>query len=202
MDSKRLDVRPTPIDVVRGVRKPVELSRSRSPLRAFRFLRPQPVRVQLKDGEHCRFSTRLHWMSVARNLLTSAGVTVVSFIASWGFSIVASGIWQIQAIVWLAAMGHMARTGWRVLRWRADAVIVTNRRLLCMRGILTRRVTGWNLHLITNVDVEQSLCGQLLGYGTLRAESGGQHNLGARREFIYFLPDPDHMAGLLSGALR
>lgn len=195
MDSKRLDVRPTPMSTVRAMRRPIVVSRPRVPLRSWRFLRAR--QIALKDGERCQFSTRLHWVSVARELFKSMAVTVMSFVFSWGLGVAAPGIWQIQVIVWLAAMGHLGRTGWHVMRWRLDAVIVTDRRLLCARGLLTRRVTGWNLHLITGVDYEQTLLGQLLGYGTLRVESGGQHDVGAAREFIRFLPDPAFVAGML-----
>lgn len=138
-------------------------------------------------------------MFVARSVFESAAVAMVSSVFSWGFSFVASGIWQLQLIVWLGALGHIGRTGWRVLRWRTERVIVTNRRLVCTRGVVLRKARTWYLHGgVTNVDYgEQSLAGRLFGYGTLRVESAGQHNVGADREFIHFLPDPHVVAGML-----
>lgn len=46
---------------------------------------------------------------------------------------------------------------------------------------------------------------RLLGYGSIRVESGGKHDDGAKREFIRHIPDPELVeeavyAGLLAWA--
>lgn len=44
---------------------------------------------------------------------------------------------------------------------------VTNRRLLLREGFITRHVSELRLDAVAQVNVEQSLLGQLLGYGTI-----------------------------------
>jgi hypothetical protein len=57
----------------------------------------------------------------------------------------------------------------------------------------------------TDLTVEQTYVQRLLGYGSIRVESGGKHDDGAKREFIRHIPDPELVeeavyAGLLAWA--
>jgi membrane protein YdbS with pleckstrin-like domain len=56
-----------------------------------------------------------------------------------------------------------------VWRWEATRLVVTRERLLLSTGILRRRQTGIRFARLGPVEVEQTILGRLLGYGTLVA---------------------------------
>lgn len=51
-------------------------------------------------------------------------------------------------------------------RW-SDEFVVTNRRVVCKTGLFSRKTLEMNLNKIESVNVDQSLMGRLLGYGTI-----------------------------------
>ena len=61
-----------------------------------------------------------------------------------------------------------------VLRWRTTHVVVTTRRLLHRRGLLTRRGRDVPLAQITDVSFSQTLWQRLVRAGTLRVASAGE----------------------------
>lgn len=56
-----------------------------------------------------------------------------------------------------------------VWRWEATRLVVTRERLLVSSGILRRHQAAVRIARLGPVEVEQSLLGRLLGYGTLVA---------------------------------
>jgi hypothetical protein len=84
----------------------------------------------------------------------------------------------------LVAVGVLA--GWRALAWYVWRIVLTNTRILIVRGILWQRTTTIPLQRHTNVRSSRSLLGKLLGYGTLSV-SGGRW----RSYRIRHLPVPD-----------
>jgi uncharacterized membrane protein YdbT with pleckstrin-like domain len=51
-------------------------------------------------------------------------------------------------------------------RW-SDEFVVTNKRLICKTGLFSRKTLEMNLNKIETVNVDQSIFGRLLGYGTI-----------------------------------
>src|SRR5687767_2610425 len=64
--------------------------------------------------------------------------------------------------------------------------IVTRRRVLLTSGVIVRTVTLLPLRRITDLTWQETLVGQVLGYGTFRFESAGQDQ--ALRHLTY-MPD-------------
>jgi membrane protein YdbS with pleckstrin-like domain len=56
-----------------------------------------------------------------------------------------------------------------VLRWDRTHVIVTTERLSVVHGVVRRRAAAVGLTKVATVEVDQSLLGRMLGYGTLVA---------------------------------
>jgi uncharacterized membrane protein YdbT with pleckstrin-like domain len=73
--------------------------------------------------------------------------------------------------VLLAAVGYYAL---RVAEWWMRHFIVSRRRVLLTSGVIARTVTLLPLRRITDLTWEETLLGQVLGYGTFRFESAGQ----------------------------
>jgi uncharacterized membrane protein YdbT with pleckstrin-like domain len=62
----------------------------------------------------------------------------------------------------------------RIGEWWMRYFIVTRRRVLLTSGVIVRTVTLLPLRRITDLTWQETLPGQLLGYGTFRFESAGQ----------------------------
>ena len=72
---------------------------------------------------------------------------------------------------WVALMGRLA---WRVLEWREDWFVVTDRRLLLRTGLVTRRVAMMPLLKVTDMSYARPPAGRVLGYGEIVIESAGR----------------------------
>jgi uncharacterized membrane protein YdbT with pleckstrin-like domain len=74
----------------------------------------------------------------------------------------------------LVILGALIVYGLRLAEWWMRHFIVTKRRVLLTSGVVVRTVTLLPLRRITDLTWEETLGGQLLGYGTFRFESAGQ----------------------------
>jgi uncharacterized membrane protein YdbT with pleckstrin-like domain len=76
--------------------------------------------------------------------------------------------------------------GLRAAEWWMRHFIVSRRRVLLTSGVIVRTVTLLPLRRITDLTWQETLLGQVLGYGTFRFESAGQDQ--ALRHLTY-MPD-------------
>jgi uncharacterized membrane protein YdbT with pleckstrin-like domain len=76
--------------------------------------------------------------------------------------------------------------GLRFAEWWMRHFIVSRRRVLLTSGVIVRTVTLLPLRRITDLTWQETLLGQILGYGTFRFESAGQDQ--ALRHLTY-MPD-------------
>ena len=53
-----------------------------------------------------------------------------------------------------------------LVRW-SDEFVITNKRIICKTGLFSRRTLEMNLNKIESVNVDQSIFGRMLGYGTI-----------------------------------
>src|SRR5947207_5209308 len=80
-----------------------------------------------------------------------------SLLPGWPFSLAAPVLIGVAAFIAL-------RSVWR---WEATRLIVTRERLLVSTGILRRHQAAVGFTRVGSFEVEQSLLGRVLGYGTL-----------------------------------
>lgn len=94
-------------------------------------------------------------------LIAAAGAGLVVFgpRAFWLLAPLGAGLLGAAACFALAA----------VLRWDRTVVVLTTEKLLVEYGVLRRRAASVRLARVGAVEVEQSLLGRLLGYGTIVA---------------------------------
>jgi uncharacterized membrane protein YdbT with pleckstrin-like domain len=86
----------------------------------------------------------------------------------------------------LVLVGALIYYGLRVAEWWMRHFIVSRRRVLLTSGVIVRTVTLLPLRRITDLTWQETLLGQVLGYGTFRFESAGQDQ--ALRH-LTFMPD-------------
>lgn len=94
----------------------------------------------------------------------------------------------IDTILGAVAIFFMARFAWRGWEWNVAHIVVTDRRIFEVSGLISRRVASMPLTKVTDMTYHRSLLGRLLGFGDLRVESPGQKQA---VEKIAFLPKPD-----------
>ena len=138
----------------------------------------------LLTGEVPVISTRRHWAVLARPAARAVPALLV-------------GIWVLQLdptnrvsstvglVVALGALGYRALY---VAEWWVRHLLVTRRRVLLTSGVIIRKVAVMPLRRITDLTYQETLVGQLLGYGTFRFESAGQQQ---GLDVITYIPDAD-----------
>ena len=91
--------------------------------------------------------------------VASGAVGAVAVARGWPYSVPG-------ALVLAAAAAVALRAVWR---WEGTRVVVTTDKLVVVRGLLRRRASAVPLRRLGVVEVEQSLAGRVLGYGTIAA---------------------------------
>lgn len=124
----------------------------------------------LAPGERIVVRTRRH----AIVLIRSVGAALVVVLAGLFLAVYVGGVGRFAETerVWawggvgIALVGLcVALPAW--LRWRSEEYLVTDRRVIQLEGVLSKRVLDSSLEKINDVRLSQSLAGRLLGFGTI-----------------------------------
>ncbi len=125
----------------------------------------------LQPDERVLVVGRLHWSIYTHAVLVLALAIIVAVGAFWVPDanaqhvawIVAAGIGVLGLLAFLAA----------AIRRHSTEIVVTDRRVIFKRGILSRHTVEMNVSKIETVDVEQGLGARLMGYGTVLIRGTG-----------------------------
>jgi membrane protein YdbS with pleckstrin-like domain len=138
--------------------------------------------------ERYRGEWKRHWIHLSTPLSIGAGATLLlGYLAGYLTRQNINGLVTAAVLVWLGVIGWVA---WNVFDWYYDRFILTNKRVMVVNGIVTRRVAMMPLLRVTDMKYEQSALGRLLNYGTFVLESAGQDQ--ALRE-VKHLPNPNEL---------
>jgi membrane protein YdbS with pleckstrin-like domain len=125
----------------------------------------------LQPDETVKIIGRLHWSIYGRAVLVLA-VAVALLVLSARLT---DPDWQHYALMAAAVVGLLGLllllSAW--LRRRATEIVVTDRRVIFKRGLLSRHTVEMNVSKIETVDVEQGLSGRIWDYGTLLIRGTG-----------------------------
>ncbi|HLJ06845.1 MAG TPA: PH domain-containing protein [Acetobacteraceae bacterium] len=125
----------------------------------------------LQPDEQVRVIGHLHWSIYLRALF----VLVIALVVAAGSAWLADPDWQriaLWAAAAIAVIGLLMLFGAWVRR-RATEIVVTDRRVIFKRGLVSRHTVEMNVGKIETVDVEQGLGGRLWGYGTVMIHGTG-----------------------------
>src|SRR5436189_1496643 len=137
-----------------------------TPANARRSARPrgEAARVRRRDPEHIHLDARRHGIVLLPTLLCAFVVAAAGgLLASLALPL---PVPLLGVALVLVAAVYALRAVWR---WERTRVIVTDDQLAVVRGTLRRRIAAVRLERVGAVEVDQSLLGRLLGYGTLVA---------------------------------
>jgi hypothetical protein len=138
------------------------------------------VRGYLEPGEYVRFDERPHAAALARPLARSLGLALPGALL-----VLSTPAWLGLVGALFLAVGALLGLG-AVWRWDRTELVLTSEKLLIVYGIAQRRAAAVRLERVGPVEMEQSVPGRILGYGTLIA---GDLE-------IPFVPDPDRVCAL------
>lgn len=142
------------------------------------------VAKYLLDGERAVIATRRHWA-----VLVAPAVRSLPFLALGGWLFLLDPSNQVTSAAGLLVLaGAFGYLGLRAAEWWMRHFIVSPRRMLLTSGIFIRTVTLLPRRRITDLTWQETFFGQLLGYGTFRIESAGQHQALSK---VTFLPHAD-----------
>lgn len=128
------------------------------------------TRRYLLPDERAAIETRRHWMILFAPVLKSlVALGVATFFLAGDRA--ASGVADVAVLLILVILGYLA---YQILQWWMDHFIVTDRRVLLVSGVLTKKTAVMPLMKVTDLTYEQNPMGRLLGYGTFIFESAGQ----------------------------
>ena len=77
-------------------------------------------------------------------------------------------------LLWWLWIAVLVRSVWLLADWRAEWFVTTDRRMLLVYGLVTRKVAMMPLGKVTDMNYKRSPLGLLLGYGEFVLESAGQ----------------------------
>jgi hypothetical protein len=114
-----------------------------------------------RDEEIC-FDARRHGVVLARPLAQAAVLALTG-------AVLLTQPWPLAvpgAVLVVAAAGVCLRAVWR---WDRTRLVVTTEKVCLVDGTLRRRSAAVRLRSVENLELEQTMAGRLLGYGTLVA---------------------------------
>ncbi|TQS46659.1 PH domain-containing protein [Cryptosporangium phraense] len=144
------------------------------------------VAQYLFDSERYCGEWRRHWIAVIRWLLALAGGTLLLGYLVGAMQNVPYVIGTV-ALLWVVLLIAAA---YRIGDWYFDKFVLTDKRVMLIEGIVTRKVAMMPLARVTDMAYQQSPLGRVLNYGTFVLESAGQDQ--ALRE-IAPLPYPNEL---------
>lgn len=119
----------------------------------------------LAQNESFVLATQMHWCLPAKATAKSLAVMPVTMVGVVGANALAGGIWWVQAVLMVLAIGHVAHSGYQMLGHYAQVLVVTSHRMFVTSGLVNCTLRDVKLDTI-------------------------QHDDGARRELYLFVPDP------------
>ncbi|MGH7030126.1 MAG: PH domain-containing protein [Stellaceae bacterium] len=125
------------------------------------------VRRVLQPGETVVYETSLHWLIYLRAILA---LIICGFLIG-GAARVDGGNQSISLALWIAAaifllLALSAGLGAFVRRTTTE-LAVTDHRVIYKTGLLSRHTLEMNRSKVESVDVNQTILGRILGYGTI-----------------------------------
>lgn len=145
---------------------------------------PSPAARYLLVHEHQVVAVRQH----PARLLPAVTAAVGGLLAAEAVNGIAAGVKWARFVVWVLAGFLVVRAIVDCLAWSIQYIVITDRRLILISGILNRKVTVLPLQALQDLGLTRSTGGQILGYGAFTIEVDGQ-----ARAVIDYIPYPEQL---------
>ena len=105
---------------------------------------------------------------VEKNLIKDEQVVYTGRLSAWGFAgQIALGIVLIPLVVGIVMLI------WVWIRMRTMELAITTKRLIIKSGLISRQTIELNLGKVESLQVDQSVLGRMLGYGSIQVNGTG-----------------------------
>jgi uncharacterized membrane protein YdbT with pleckstrin-like domain len=136
---------------------------------AARRIRMSYVQSVLQPGEQVRHTAKLHWIMYWPGLAFLLAAAVAFGLAETRaggntFWMYLAGVLAIIALIFLLREWF--------IQWTTE-IAVTDRRIIYKEGFIRRSTVEMHMDKVESVDVEQTIVGRIVGYGTVTVKGVG-----------------------------
>jgi uncharacterized membrane protein YdbT with pleckstrin-like domain len=127
------------------------------------------VQRVLQPGEQVRHISSIHWIVY----WPGVAVALLAVVALW-FSETRylTGFWRYTAYALALVAVVLLVQEW--LQWWVTEIAVTNRRVIYKTGLIQRQTNEMNMDKVESVQINQSILGRMLDYGTVTILGTGE----------------------------
>ncbi len=151
---------------------------------------PLPRKV-LTEGEIVIVELRPTWLVLGWPLVAVIGAAALAIVVVVSFPTAPSAVGYLMLAILLIVAGWLAV---RALRWHTTNIVLTNRRILERRGVLSRTGVEIRLDRINELSYRQTLVERIVRTGSLVVEVGGETGV----VLFNHLPQPDAVQSLVT----
>ena len=155
------------------------------------MLAPREIDEYLLPTERRVIRVRQHWATMAKDLVLTGLFLLVMVVLK---TYLPSGA-IIDNLTFYLALAAVLRFTLKVILWWIERIVITDKRVMIARGLLTHKLAMMPLSKVTDLTFERTLDGRMLGYGTIVVESAGQIQALNRIEYV---PRPEEIYEALS----
>jgi membrane protein YdbS with pleckstrin-like domain len=123
----------------------------------------------LAGSEFVVYRAFRHPIVLTKQILISLGVLVLIILFGMNDAGHSAG-----GILGLALLGVFVYIAAAVAEWRFDRIVITNKRVIKVEGIVNRRISTIPLGKVTDTSYRRTWLGRILGYGELVLDTPGQ----------------------------
>jgi hypothetical protein len=166
-----------------------------APKTRFHPAAPKELERYLVPTEGIVFMIRRHWLVLVKPVgAVIAGLLLIGFLDLQleGRALV---LRDIAIWGWLLLIAWMI---WSLVEWYQELFICTDRRLILLHGLITRKVAMMPMAKVTDMRYDRSVPGRVFGYGVFILESAGQDQA---LSVVNYVTDPDKHYRQISGIL-
>ena len=129
----------------------------------------------LQPEETVRFKTNYHWIGYVPGF----ALLMLAALAYWWAERPNAGHGPLTILALLLCVGGaiLLLKAW-FERWITE-IAVTNRRVIYKTGFISRQTDEMPLSKVENIEINQSILGRLLGYGSVDVQGTGSGGIGA-----------------------
>src|SRR5215207_7798068 len=129
---------------------------------------------------------RRHWAVLAGTTVQTALLLVIGILLAR----ISNSVDFLQMVATYFCVFVAARWLYEFYSWYVEKLVVTDKRLLLLTGIVSRNVAIMPLVKVTDLTFHRSATGLMLGYGKFIVESAGQDQALSNIEFV---PNPERL---------
>jgi uncharacterized membrane protein YdbT with pleckstrin-like domain len=130
----------------------------------------------LLPGEQVIYETGLHWLIYGRAIIlfvAAAALTIGALNVPHDGPNMANGQTLVFGVAGIVLVLAIIAAAAAAIRRVTTELAVTNQRVIYKRGVFARHTIEMNRSKVESVDVDQSILGRFLGYGTLLVRGTG-----------------------------